>query len=70
MVYIIYSTEFFRRLWVGDLRGANLEGADLSAANLEGADLTTSNLRNARLDSTIYCKTKMAWGELNDHCED
>ena len=41
------------------------KGCDLS-----GADFRDADLKNAKLDKTIYCKTKMPWGELNDHCED
>ena len=48
-----------------DLRGVNLRGADL-----RGADLTDVDLRFARLDDAKYCKTKMPWGERNDHCEE
>ena len=51
------------------------EGCDLSGASLRGTDLTDANLtdvdlRFARLDDAKYCKTKMPWGELNDHCEE
>ena len=63
-----------------DLRGAYLLGTDLTdanlvGANLRGADLTDANLtdvdlRFARLDDAKYCKTKMPWGERNDHCEE
>ena len=53
-----------------NLREADLRGANLSFANLSGVNLTTSKLKKAKLDGAKYCKTKMPWGELNDHCED
>ena len=53
------------------LRALNqCEGCDLSGADLRDADLTKANLKNATLDGAKFCKTKMPWGELNDHCEE
>jgi uncharacterized protein YjbI with pentapeptide repeats len=53
-----------------DLSGADLSLAKLPKANLSGANLTDAILKDAKLDETIYCKTKMPWGELNDDCEE
>ena len=60
----------FRRFSGANLRGADLEHARLRYTNLRGADFTGVNFRDAKLGGAKYCKTKMPWGELNDHCED
>ena len=52
-----------------DLSGANLSGAALRGANLRGVDLSTVNVKEAELDGTIFCKTKMPWGEENSGCK-
>ena len=52
-----------------NLRSAELSYADLTDANLSGANLTTTILKNAKLAGAKFCKTQMAWGEVNDDCE-
>ena len=52
-----------------DLRGANLQNADLRGVSLRDINLTTTILKNAKLDGAKFCKTQMAWGEVNDDCE-
>jgi uncharacterized protein YjbI with pentapeptide repeats len=54
-----------------DLTGANLAGADLSRtdvsnADLTGADLTDANLTSANLSGTVFCKTTMPDGTVNN----
>ena len=52
-----------------NLRGANLQNADLRGVSLRDINLTTTILKNANLDGAKFCKTQMAWGEVNDDCE-
>ena len=46
-----------------DLSGANLTGANLHGANL---DLDGFNLARANLEGTIFCKTIMLDGTINN----
>ena len=53
------------RLKVLFFSNAKLSGAIFSDADLKEANLLSTNLSGAR-----FCKIKVPWGELNDHCED